>query len=230
MKDITDVLDTETKLQWQNIEINLEKMKKLVDPELSNLSETMTQMLQDFKKSYVKHDQAPPGIKETLDVILPLSVCANKEQLTDALSKEKLQLDLVTATNKVESVKSGMSYVKGGLRVIAALVLFLVAVPAVFVSTIAGVALTGVAVSPILAGIIAPFVISIPTYLTIKGSTDLMLFGINQIDRTCQENTVAKKDTSISHHFGLFTNVIKPKIPEAPQAQPGPNPNRGNGA
>ncbi len=214
MKPIINILDAETKKNWINIQNELKKMQRR-GGKLRELSEIMSVMLTDFRNSYDQFNQAPPGIKETLEVMLPLSLCNNDEELENALANPDLLSNLQTAITQVNSVQSGLNYVTAALRFIATLVLFFVIAPLVFVSSLL-LGLYAGATAPYVGIIILAPLASIPTFFTYKAGYDLLMHGINQTLRTQHENG---PDGKILNQFGLFKDAIMNNQNEPPAVE-----------
>ena len=205
MKHITDKLDENTKFCWNQVQVILAKrqQKPSTDKLLFSLHEIMSNMLQDFEKSYQQFDMVPPGLIETLHVMLPLLGCADAIELRNALSANNLQDSLVSAMNEVERVKSSLNYVYAGLRFIAALVLTLVVAPVVFVAGFY-LGLTFSAIHPVVGVFAAIALASVPTFYTFNAGKDTLMDGVNGIRRTMHSNT---ETNASGGSFSQFKNI-----------------------
>lgn len=213
MKPINEMLDADTNKNWINVQ-NALTIMATNEGKLGELGVIMSRMLQEFSDSYEKYDMVPPGIKATLAVMLPLSLCTDDDMLKNTLANAELHSHLQTAMNEVDSVKSGLNYVMAGLKFIAALVLTLVIAPVVFLLS---------AVLGILAGSPIPYVgmlmltplAAIPTFYTYRTGKDLLMHGIHQIQRTGHENGTEGK---IMQQMGLFRDALNNNPPPEPPA------------
>lgn len=204
MKPIFKALDAKTAADWTEIQTALNTTQHKTD-RIGELSKIMSGMLQEFSDSYDMFNKAPPGIKETLNVMLALSSCNDEHELDTVLNKSAFLASLQKAITQVETVQSGLNHVKAGLKFIATLALFAIIAPLVFFSS---------AILGVIAGSPIPFVgiamltplAAIPTYHTYKAGYDLLTTGINEILRTQQEN---RTDGKLVSQMGLFSTTIE---------------------
>ena len=218
MTHLTAILDADTKKNWLNIEVELSRRTESAGENIVALRTIMSSMLQEFDASYQQFHITPPGIKETLSLMLPLSLCNNDKDLNAQLAQPTLLDNWEAAIHKVSSIQSGLNYVKAGLRCIAALILSCVIAPLAFISSL---------ILGVLAGSVIPYVgilmlaplAAIPTFYTYAASKDLFVHGVNQIQRTWHENT---SECKIVQQLGLFGSQIDHSLNTSPTANETP--------